>query len=351
MIDHYSLDTKKGYMLKTFQAFKNYNYRLFWFGQLISLTGTWMQTTAQAWLVLQLTHSPLAVGLVTALQTLPILLFALFGGVFADRVPKRQFLIFTQSVAAVQALVLAILTGTGHVQLWQLYVLALLLGTINAFDNPTRQAFVVEVAGREDLPNAVALNSSLFNAARIVGPAIGGVTIATLGIAGAFYANAFSFIPAIAALWAMRPALFLQAPAQLRGNVFKQVGEGLFYVDTYPHCFCRGHCDGDPGHVWLQLFGDAAADCRIRVAYGCDWVWCAHGLYGCRFTAWGTAPCLSGTGNLSHIAGQLSRFCRLLIRCSPVASVSLNCGVACPAWDRQHCVYGHIKHPAPTQYA
>ncbi|CAN5513358.1 MFS transporter [soil metagenome] len=217
-------------MLKIFQAFKNYNYRLFWSGQVISLTGTWMQTTAQAWLVLQLTKSPLAVGLVTALQTLPILLFTLFGGVFADRVPKRKFLIFTQIVSAGQALVLAVLTGMGLVQLWHLYVLALLLGTINAFDNPTRQAFVAEMVPREDLPNAVALNSSLFNAARIIGPAIGGVTIATLGIAGAFYANAVSFIPAIATLWAMRSALFFAAPPPVQGNVFKQVGEGLFYV-------------------------------------------------------------------------------------------------------------------------
>ncbi|MCX6047305.1 MAG: MFS transporter [Chloroflexi bacterium] len=217
-------------MLKIFQAFKNYNYRLFWLGQVISLTGTWMQSTAQAWLVLQLTKSPLAVGVVTALQTLPILLFTLFGGVFADRVPKRKFLIFTQIVSAGQALILASLTGSGLVQLWHLYGLALLLGMINAFDNPTRQAFVAEMVPREDLPNAVALNSSLFNAARIVGPAIGGLTIATLGIAGAFYANAISFVPAIATLWAMKPELFLAVPPPVRGNVFTQVGEGLSYV-------------------------------------------------------------------------------------------------------------------------
>jgi len=217
-------------MPKLFQALKNYNYRLFWFGELISVTGTWMQATAQAWLVLRLTNSPWAVGAVTALQTLPILLFTLFGGVFADRVPKRQFLIFTQTVAAFQALILAILVGTGRIQLWHLYLLALLLGLVNAFDNPTRQAFVFEIVGREDLANAVALNSSLFNAARIIGPAIGGLTIASLGIAGAFYANAISFIPTIGSLWFMRPALFHPAPTPVRGNVFKQVGEGLGYV-------------------------------------------------------------------------------------------------------------------------
>lgn len=224
-------------MLKTFQAFQSYNYRLFWFGQLISLTGSWMQTTGQAWLVLRLTNSPFAIGLVTALQTLPILLFSLFGGVLADRVPKRQFLMFTQIVAGLQALVLAMLVSSQRVQLWHIYGLALLLGTVNAFDNPTRQAFVVEMVGRETLSNAIALNSSLFNAARIVGPAVGGVLIGTLGLADAFYANAISFVAVILALWAMRPEQFFAVPAPVRGNVFTQVGEGLTYVWQTPTAF------------------------------------------------------------------------------------------------------------------
>lgn len=224
-------------MLKTFQAFQYYNYRLFWFGQLISLTGSWMQTTGQAWLVLRLTNSPFAVGLVTALQTLPILLLSLFGGVFADRVPKRQFLVVTQIVAGRQALVLALLVSTGTIQLWHIYGLALLLGTVNVFDNPTRQAFVVEMVGREALPNAIALNSSLFNAARIVGPAVGGVLIGTLGLADAFYANAISFVAVIIALWAMRPEHFFAVPVPVRGNVFTQVGEGLTYVWQTPTAF------------------------------------------------------------------------------------------------------------------
>ncbi len=217
-------------MSRTFQAFRSYNYRLFWFGQLVSLTGTWMQTIGQAWLVLQLTSSPLAVGIVTALQTLPILLFTLFGGVFADRVPKRKFLLLTQVVSAMQALVLGVLVLTNTVQLWEVYVLALILGIINAFDNPTRQAFVVELVGREDLPNAVALNSSLFNAARIVGPAVGGLLIAAVGIATAFLLNAASFIAPIIALLLMRPDKFFNVPTPQRGNVFRQIGEGLSFV-------------------------------------------------------------------------------------------------------------------------
>lgn len=217
-------------MTRTFHAFRSYNYRLFWLGQLVSLTGTWMQTIGQSWLVLQLTGSPLAVGIVTALQTLPILLFTLFGGVFADRVPKRKFLLLTQVISALQALVLGVLVYTGKVQLWEVYALALILGVINAFDNPTRQAFVVELVGREDLPNAVALNSSLFNAARIIGPAVGGVLIAVVGIATAFFLNAASFIAPIVALLLMRPEQFFNVPTPVRGNVFRQIGEGLSFV-------------------------------------------------------------------------------------------------------------------------
>ncbi len=217
-------------MSRTFQALRNYNYRLFWLGQLVSLTGTWMQTIGQSWLVLRLTTSPLAVGIVTALQTLPILLFTLFGGVFADRVPKRKFLLFTQVVSALQALILGLLVLTNTVQLWHVYVLALILGIINAFDNPTRQAFVVELVGREDLPNAVALNSSLFNAARIVGPAVGGVLIGAIGLADAFLLNAASFIAPIIALMLMRSEHFHSVPAPQRGNVFRQIGEGLSFV-------------------------------------------------------------------------------------------------------------------------
>src|SRR5947209_2446365 len=170
----------KGF-LRTFAALRHRNFRLFWFGQLISLIGTWMQTTGQSWLVLQLTKDAWALGVVGALQFLPVMLLSLFGGVVADRVPKRKMLLFTQSFAAIQAAILWVLVATGTVQLWHVYVLALLLGLTNSFDMPTRQAFVVEMVGREDLSNAVALNSLLFNMARIVGPGIGGLIIAWKG--------------------------------------------------------------------------------------------------------------------------------------------------------------------------
>ncbi len=219
---------------ETFAALRVYNFRLFWFGQLISLTGTWMQTIGQAWLVTSISRSPLALGTVTMLQFLPILLFALFAGVIADRVPKRRFLVFTQSAAALQALVLGLLVATHVVQLWHVYILALLLGLTNAFDNPTRQAFVPEMVGRPLLANAVALNSTLFNAARILGPAIGGVTIATVGLRGTFFLNAASFVPVIAALLMMKLAALYPAPPPRDQRMTEQLREGLSYAFRTP---------------------------------------------------------------------------------------------------------------------
>ncbi len=187
-------------LLRAFLALRHRNFRLFWFGQMISLMGTWMQTIGQAWLVLQLTHSAWLLGIVGALQFLPVMLLSLFGGVLADRLPKRTVLLFTQSFAMLQAAVLWTLVATGEVRLWHVLVLATLLGLTNAIDMPTRQAFVVEMVGREDLPNAIALNSSLFNLARIVGPGIGGLIIAWAGVAPLFLLNAISFIPVIIGL-------------------------------------------------------------------------------------------------------------------------------------------------------
>lgn len=207
-----------------------FNYRLYFTGQLISLVGTWMQTTAQAWLVLRLTGSPLALGTVTTLQFLPITMFTLFGGAFADRVPKRRVLVLTQTLAMTQAAILAVLVATGTVQLWHVYVLALWLGTVNAFDGPVRQSFVVELVGRERLVNAVALNSSIFNLARIAGPAVAGVTIAAIGIGWAFTANAASFIAVLGAYALMRPSEFRAVPRKpAAGNILNQVREGITY--------------------------------------------------------------------------------------------------------------------------
>ena len=209
------------------------NFRLFWFGQLISLSGTWMQTVGQAWLVLSLTKSPVALGTVTTLQFLPFTLFVLFAGVVADRVPKRNFLVVTQTAAMLLALTLGLLVCTGAVRLWHIYLIAFALGFTNAFDNPTRQAFVPEMVGKKLLANAVPLNSSLFNAARIIGPAIGGVAIAVIGLSATFYLNAASFIPVIGALLMMRQSELF--PVEKReGRMFAQLKEGIAFAFRTP---------------------------------------------------------------------------------------------------------------------
>jgi MFS family permease len=223
----------------TFRAFRHRNYRLYYFTQSVSLSGTWMQTIAQAWLVLEITGSKLALGTVTMLQFLPITCFALIGGVVADRVPKRGFIVVTQTVAMVQALVLTVLVWSGHVQLWQVYALAPVLGLANAFEQPTRQAFVVEMVGKDDLMNAVALNAGMFNAARLIGPAIGGFIIATMGVKVAFLVNGISFVPVIAGLLLMDASRFFARPdaGEPHPSPLRELREGLAYAFSTPAVF------------------------------------------------------------------------------------------------------------------
>jgi predicted MFS family arabinose efflux permease len=186
------------------RAFRHRDFRLFFSGQLISLVGTWMQSVAQSWLVLELTNSPFRLGLVSALQFAPMLVLSFFAGALADRLRKRRLVLTSQSVLFAQALALALLVHLGHVQYWHVAVLALVYGIANTVDMPTRQAFIVEMVGRDDLMNAIALNSAMFNAARVVGPALAGIAIARWGTAVAFYLNAASFVPVIIALVAIR---------------------------------------------------------------------------------------------------------------------------------------------------
>lgn len=226
--------TPRSRLPRGLSAFQHRNFRLFWFGMLISLIGTWMQSIGQSWLVLQLTNDPLALGIVSVMQFTPVLFFGLFGGIVADAISKRVALIATQSAAGVLALILAILVATNTVQVWHVYVLALLLGIVNAFDMPIRQSFVVEMVGREDVANAVALNSAVFNASRIVGPAIGGLGIAAIGIAPLFFVNAISYIAVVIAVLMMRPdELHKVARAVVAHSVravTASLAEGLRYV-------------------------------------------------------------------------------------------------------------------------
>jgi MFS family permease len=216
-----------------FASLANPNYRRYTAGQSISLAGTWMQSIAQSWLVLELTHSATALGVVVALQTLPTLVLGPYGGVVADRVDKRRFMIGLQSMMGVLALALGLLTITGTVQLWHVYALAVLLGLNNCFENPTRQSFVLEMVGPEHLRNAVSLNSVLVNVARAVGPAIAGFVIVAGGIGVCFLLNAASFVAVVVSLWRLDTSKLTpstpapRAPGQLR--------EGLRYVRSEPH--------------------------------------------------------------------------------------------------------------------
>lgn len=225
--------------LRGFTSLRQRNFRLFWCGQVISLIGSWMQIIGQAWLVLKLTHSGWQLGVVGALQFLPVLLFSIFGGIFADRWPKRNVLLVTQLAAMIQAFLLWVLIATGTMQLWHLYVLAMLLGLTNSLYLPTSRAFVVEMVGREDLSNAVALNFSISTLARIVGPGLGGIVIAASGVAMLFLLNALSFLPVIAGL-ALIKSRELHAQARQnqsvgeRQSTWQSLREGIAYVWKTP---------------------------------------------------------------------------------------------------------------------
>ena len=216
----------------TFAALAVPNYRRYISGQAISLIGTWMQMTAQAWLVLSLTHSSTALGAIIALQTLPVLLLGPYGGVIADRVNKRKLMIALQTAMGVQALVLGVLTVTGEVQVWQIGVLAALLGLNNAFENPSRQSFMMEMVGPEHLRNAVSLNSVLVNVARVVGPAVAGILIATVGEGVCFLVNAASFVAVVASLATMD--IRALSPTEPTPRARGQLREGLRYIRSTP---------------------------------------------------------------------------------------------------------------------
>jgi MFS family permease len=218
-----------------FTAVRHRNFRLYWIGQIVSLVGTWMQTVSQPWLVLLLGGSPIQLGLVLALQFAPSLALAPLGGVLADRVDKRRLLLVTQSVAAVQAAVLFGLTVTGVVQIWHIMALALALGFVNALDMPVRQSFAAELVPREDLMNAITLNSASFNLARVIGPAVAGITLAFFGPAFNFAINAVSYLGVLAALRWMDPSAMLRvARPELRPSIRSSLGEGIRYALRTP---------------------------------------------------------------------------------------------------------------------
>jgi MFS family permease len=214
------------------RALNHRDFRLFWTGQLVSLVGTWMQSIGQSWLVLELTNSPLKLGLISTLQFGPMLFFSFPAGAVADRVPKRRLILATQTALMLQAFSLSVLAWTGHVQYWHVAVLAGLYGVATTLDMPTRQSFIVEMVGKPDLMNAIALNSAMFNGARVVGPAVAGLLVARYGVAIAFLLNGVSFVAVILALLAIRN----EGLPQDRGStsVLQDITAGVRYAVSTP---------------------------------------------------------------------------------------------------------------------
>lgn len=216
---------------RAFPALENKSYRAYFSGQLISLIGTWLQIVSQGWLVLQLTNSALQIGIIAALSTLPSLFLTLFGGVIVDQFPKRKILLVTQAASMLLAFTLGILTLTGEVTVWMIGITAFLLGIVTAIDSPARQAFISEIVTKEQLPSAIALNSGIFNAARVIGPSIAGLLIAMIGTGGAFIVNGFSYVAVLIALFGMK----VQFPTERRKlHAIRAIKEGLTYSFTHP---------------------------------------------------------------------------------------------------------------------
>jgi MFS family permease len=292
------------------RALQHRNYRLWFSGQAVSVIGTWMQMVAQSWLVLSLTGDPFILGLVAAAQYSPVLAFGLFGGLVADGLPKRRILIATQSAMMALALILFVLTATGLVQVWQVILVAFGLGLAQAVDMPTRNSFSVEMVGREDVANAVALNSALFNAARVVGPAVAGLTIGAFDISVAFLLNSLSFFGVISGLFLMRERELLASPTMPRPGSLRaalgSLGEGLGYVRRTDIVLLAVVVVGlvsTFGMNWTVLIPALARDVLGTDASGYGFLMSASGIGALLAALWiafsrGSRPILIGLGAL-----------------------------------------------------
>ncbi|WP_028992226.1 MFS transporter [Thermoanaerobacter thermocopriae] len=218
----------------SFPSLKHKNFRLFWFGQMISLIGTWMQNIGQGWLVLELTNSSFLLGLVSAVQFLPVMLFSLFAGVVIDRFPKRKLILFTQTSFAISAFILATLTALKIINYWEILALALFNGFLSTIDMPARQSFIIDLVEKKDLMNAIALNSAVFNAARIIGPGIAGILIGKLGYAVCFYLNSASFIAVIIGLILITVEGITPKANDGKAKIFDDLRDGLKYIKNTP---------------------------------------------------------------------------------------------------------------------
>lgn len=223
------MNQKMKYIIdNNFHALTHRDFRYYWIGQCISLIGTWMQATSQSWLVLELTKSPFLLSVVGTIQFLPVMFFSLFAGALLDKFPKKKVLILTQAISMILAIILSVLVFTDQVKYWHIVLLAFILGCTNALDMPTRQAFTVEIAGKEDLMNAIALNSATFNGARIIGPAIGGIAMAWFGAGWSFLLNGLSFIAVIYGLLKIEAVPYVRKKKD--SNILAEIYDGIIYI-------------------------------------------------------------------------------------------------------------------------
>lgn len=212
-----------------FVSLKHKNFRYYWIGMCISLIGTWMQNIAQPWLAYTLTKSPLLLSLVGTVQFTPILMFSLFSGVIIDKLSKKRILLFTQSASLIITLILAMLVWTGHIKYWHILIMSAALGVVNTFDMPTRQSFVIELVGKEDLMNAIALNSMVFNMARIIGPALAGIVMGYAGISVCFFVNSISFAAVVISLTFIKP-VSVQSKPKNNSKIIDEIKDGIKYI-------------------------------------------------------------------------------------------------------------------------
>lgn len=225
----------RSFIEDNFHALTHKNFRYYWIGQCMSVIGTWIQSVGQSWLVLSLTGSPFLLGIIGTMQFLPITMFSLVAGVAIDRFPKKKILLITQSLSMILAFVMSALVFNHSIKYYHIVILALLLGCINTIDMPTRQSFIVEIAGKKDLMNAIALNSATFNLARIVGPAIGALLMAYIGIAWCFFLNGLSFLTVLCGLIYIEAKPYVRK--KLSNSIFKEIKDGLKYIFNTPALF------------------------------------------------------------------------------------------------------------------
>jgi MFS family permease len=303
------------------RALYHRNFRLFWTGMLISLIGTWMESVAQSWLILQLTNDPVALGIRAAAQFTPVLILGLFGGVIADAFPKRPALLVTQSLAGIFAFVMFLLVFLGGVQPWQVYLIAVLYGTVNAFDMPIRQSFVTEMVGQDDITSAVALNSSVFNGTRIVGPAVAGILIATVGLSACFFLNAISYIAVVASILMMDKRELLAPPMtrlqRTARSVTDQLVEGLRYIrQTRPLLLA------------ITILGIVAT---VAINFQVTLPLLARDVLGGDATTYGFLNSAAGVGSLTGalvlaVTGRAPTFQRLLVGAASIGVALIGLG-------------------------